>query len=449
MVQRFNRTLPVLLTVLAITFTSFGAETVMSETRVFVEEGKALRLDASAALGDSSAGDGYLVIRSAKPGSAPDYAAHYAGVAVAADAILAPGDFHVTAKLGIARIDKLPVPLTLSVKIGTHYYDLLLEEGYVTVHSVRLDATRAELLEQRRAVPLTLDGKPFTLEFVRKGGIVRMLLHGKLLQQVWVEPAGGDVAILIDRENLLRVTDRDDVEAELRIFDWRATGSFITRDDDRRTWEKLATRPRQLMKRVGNAYGYVEDNPKLPNVLLIGDSISIYYTDPVRRLLAGQADVYRTPMGPGKVETLFVSLDDFLKTRKWDVIHFNTGLHDFAHKEGSDEDLALYRKNLDTVIAKLQATGAKLIWASTTPVPPKSPGTSNALVIKYNAAAKAVMESHQIPIDDLYALVLPKHDQYWLGPNNVHFNELGSAVMGRQVANVVVDALAPPATTKP
>ena len=38
------------------------------------------------------------------------------------------------------------------------------------------------------------------------------------------------------------------------------------------------------------------DNPDLPNVLLIGDSISIGYTVAVRKLLDGKADVFR-PIG--------------------------------------------------------------------------------------------------------------------------------------------------------
>lgn len=418
------------------------------ETRTFVEQGKAVGLDGSAALGETTAGDGFLSIRSAKPGSAPDFAIHYAGIAVLGDATLAPGDFHVVAKLGIVRLDKLPGPLTLCVKVGKHYYDLLLEPGRVTVHAIRLDATRVEQVGLRHAVPtMALDGTAFTLEFVRHAvtGSVRILLDDKLLLRLWLEPSGGDVALFIDRENLLRVVDRADVEAELRIFDWRTTGSFTEPSEEQRAWNKLVSRQVQLMKRVGNAYGYVEDDPKLPNVLLIGDSISIYYTDPVRRLLAGQADVYRTPMGPGKAETLFVSLDEFLKTRKWDVIHFNTGLHDFARQEGNESDLATYRKNLQTIVGKLQATGAKLIWASTTPVPPGSPATSDALAVKYNAVAKSLMDEHGIPTNDLHELILPKHELYWLAPKNVHFNELGSAVLGRRVASVVLETLNPPA----
>ena len=37
-----------------------------------------------------------------------------------------------------------------------------------------------------------------------------------------------------------------------------------------------------------------KDSPDLPNVLIIGDSISIGYTVAVRKLLDGKADVFRS-----------------------------------------------------------------------------------------------------------------------------------------------------------
>ena len=43
------------------------------------------------------------------------------------------------------------------------------------------------------------------------------------------------------------------------------------------------------------AFAPVIDNPELPRVLLIGDSISIGYTVPVRNALAGKANVHRIP----------------------------------------------------------------------------------------------------------------------------------------------------------
>src|SRR4051812_8323674 len=40
------------------------------------------------------------------------------------------------------------------------------------------------------------------------------------------------------------------------------------------------------------AFAEVKDDPSLPRVLLIGDSISIGYTVPVRKLLQGKANVH-------------------------------------------------------------------------------------------------------------------------------------------------------------
>ncbi len=57
-------------------------------------------------------------------------------------------------------------------------------------------------------------------------------------------------------------------------------------------------------------------------------------------------------------------LDVWLGDGKWDVIHFNFGIHDRAAKPAD------YEQRLETIVTRLKATGAKLIWASTTPIPP-------------------------------------------------------------------------------
>ena len=41
------------------------------------------------------------------------------------------------------------------------------------------------------------------------------------------------------------------------------------------------------------------DDPKLPRVMIIGDSISVGYTDEVRRLLAGKANAHRVAGNAG------------------------------------------------------------------------------------------------------------------------------------------------------
>ena len=83
----------------------------------------------------------------------------------------------------------------------------------------------------------------------------------------------------------------------------------------------------------GPEFAPVEDTPGLPRVLLIGDSISIGYTLPVRELLKGKANVHRIPGNGGPTTNGLKNLDEWL-AGKWDVIHFNFGLHDL--KIGDD-----------------------------------------------------------------------------------------------------------------
>jgi len=70
----------------------------------------------------------------------------------------------------------------------------------------------------------------------------------------------------------------------------------------------------------------------------------------------------------------------------------------------------------------MKAAGAKLIWCSTTPIPPgKLTSTRNYEdVPRYNQAARKVMEENQIEIDDLYGFALPRLAELQI-PEDVHF----------------------------
>ncbi|MEX2174205.1 MAG: SGNH/GDSL hydrolase family protein [Pirellulaceae bacterium] len=195
----------------------------------------------------------------------------------------------------------------------------------------------------------------------------------------------------------------------------------------------------------------VEDVAGLPRVLLIGDSISIGYHLAVREALAGKANVHRPPTNCGPTTTGVEQIDTWLGEGKWDVIHFNFGLHDlkYVNDQGQNVDpskghpqvsLANYEKNLESLVARLKKTGAKLIFATTTPVPEGSSARRFGDERKYNDAALAVMKQHGVAIDDLHALALPKLKEIQL-PANVHFKPAGSKLLGQQVAEEISKAL--------
>jgi len=192
------------------------------------------------------------------------------------------------------------------------------------------------------------------------------------------------------------------------------------------------------------AFAEVKDDPRLPRVLVIGDSISIGYTLPTRTLLSGKANVHRIPENGGPTTNGLAKLANWLGDGRWDVIHFNWGLHDLRLMEDGKHQVPLeaYEKNLRELVKRLKATGARLIWASTTPVPPEkqSPPRRTEDVPLYNASAKRIMDENQIPINDLYAFALPRLAEIQR-PANVHFTAEGSAALASLVAAAIERAL--------
>jgi lysophospholipase L1-like esterase len=195
------------------------------------------------------------------------------------------------------------------------------------------------------------------------------------------------------------------------------------------------------------AFKPVQDDPSLPRVLLIGDSISMGYTVPVQNALARKANVHRIPDNGRHTKQGLEDIDWWLGDGRWDVIHFNFGIHDLTMIQGKYQvALEQYEKNLRKLVERLKRTKAKLTWCSTTPFPSDyDHGTStvtrsNADVIAYNAAAKRVMQENGIAIDDLYAFALPQLETIQVR-KDVHFTAAGSKVLAGEVVAAILKAL--------
>jgi lysophospholipase L1-like esterase len=232
---------------------------------------------------------------------------------------------------------------------------------------------------------------------------------------------------------------------------WKAT-----LPPEQRKWEEtleanlgnfyLPIHKQEKVKSTANAWDYVADDPKLPRVLLIGDSVSRGYTMAARAALAGKANVHRAPENCGPTANGLKKLDVWLGDGKWDVIHFNFGLHDakFASETTQRATREQYAENLCTlteITTRLQKTGAKLIWASTTPIPRDDAKKQNPeSIVERNAIAARIMQSHHAAVDDLFTFITP-HLATAQNPNDVHFTAAGYQLLGQQVAASVEAAL--------
>jgi len=215
----------------------------------------------------------------------------------------------------------------------------------------------------------------------------------------------------------------------------------------------------QRLKRAAQG----KSDPSLPNVLLLGDSISIGYTPLVIKALAGKASVSRPKVNCGPTTRYLQSLDSWLTgpgvnhpaNTKWDVIHFNVGLHDLCYRHpdakayGSRDKVKgtqavppeKYEKNLETIVLRLKKTGAKIIFANTTLVPEGEAGRKVGDDIRYNEVAAKVMARHGIPVNDLHALTTTVPAELFVKPGDVHFKPVGSQKLAEQVSAVIVEQI--------
>jgi dienelactone hydrolase len=194
-------------------------------------------------------------------------------------------------------------------------------------------------------------------------------------------------------------------------------------------------------------------------VLLLGDSISHGYHKTVVEELGEDFHVVRPMNANGKgyencegTTRGVKNLDRWLALDggHWDVIHFNFGLHDLKHvlpgtmKNSNDPahpnqaPIEVYERQLREITERLLATGAEVIFATTTPVPEGGvrPFRDPQDVIDYNWAASEVMFELEVHVNWLYSYAVTRMDEIQ-EPVNVHFTKIGSARLGAVVARKI------------
>ena len=220
----------------------------------------------------------------------------------------------------------------------------------------------------------------------------------------------------------------------------------------------------------------------LPNVLLVGDSISgngTGYLANVQAMLGpsassatggGAVGNAAVQSGPGYGKNYCGTSFGLLRClTSWveaglvgfDVIHFNWGLHDICPKMYVAVSPAQYASNMEASYQQLKrmlAPNGTLIWATTTPVPPSYKNRNNTDVVRINAQMQALFgpgsKHPDVELHDLYSEVVHRcnrdaasagypatSDCTFLQDNGVHFSAAGRQFTGIQVAAIVARAL--------
>lgn len=172
-------------------------------------------------------------------------------------------------------------------------------------------------------------------------------------------------------------------------------------------------------------------------VVLLGDSIRQHYQPLVAQLLEETCTVW------GPQENCAFAKWTLYALRFWreqlacaDVIHWNNGLHDvvrFFQEDGCFVSLEEYRDSVLKIARELLKTGAKVIFATTTPILKDDHERANADIIRYNRAVVPLLEKMGVVIDDLHACISADPQKY-ISQDGTHMNDLGKTVCAQAVA---------------
>jgi len=200
----------------------------------------------------------------------------------------------------------------------------------------------------------------------------------------------------------------------------------------------------------------LEPSKTLPNCMVLGDSVSIGYAGVVANALQDVCQTQHSPYdvsdgGAGSTSVGVACLDNFLVTQrqttvKWDVIMYNFGLHNLDNSTDAEET---YRKELTNITTRLLATGAKLIYATTTPFMPDTL-QGNHVVADLNKIALEVIDGKGIQVLDLHKVVMescsqpPSYTAPYVNcsicrkePCSYHYNPSGETIQGKAVADAI------------
>ena len=183
---------------------------------------------------------------------------------------------------------------------------------------------------------------------------------------------------------------------------------------------------------IAYAYHLTDDRKNLPRVLLVGDSICNGYQGEVRKLLEGKLSVSYwissyCVTSPNYMKFLSLYLDE----AKYDVVHFNNGLHSL--QTPTEAYAKCVRSAMELIRSKQPQ--AKIVWCSSTPLK-DAEKTAKAKELN-EAAAKVVAEIGSIETNDLFALLDPlDRDTNWR--DVFHHKKETCNMEARQVADAVL-----------
>ncbi len=172
-----------------------------------------------------------------------------------------------------------------------------------------------------------------------------------------------------------------------------------------------------------------------PDILVIGDSISLGYTPVLEALFGEDKQVIHNECNAKHSFEGVLRIDHWLDSReRFEVITFNHGIWDSLLSVSTTD--SEYAENLREIGLKVMEKTDRPVFVLTTEILPGTPKFDPQRVAELNNVAELVMADLGIPVIDLYTLSTMHRDKH-INPTDVHYNGEGYWIFGEYIREQV------------
>ena len=190
-------------------------------------------------------------------------------------------------------------------------------------------------------------------------------------------------------------------------------------------------------------------NTELPNILVIGDSISIGITGPLSRALFDEYDVFHPADNCRNSYFTLHNLDRWLDMPRYaenlEIIVWNNGIWDSLFDDwdiGEDPrewfgvSIEEYEENIIQIAEKMEATGKRIIFFTTTEI--VGGPFKKGMEIELNEIAKRVLPNYGIEIIDMYQIAIDERAEHPIS-YDVHFTDEGNEILADALKDFILN----------
>lgn len=163
------------------------------------------------------------------------------------------------------------------------------------------------------------------------------------------------------------------------------------------------------------------------------------YQPAVKNLLRGEAEIYAPGENCRFAKYTYFNLIEWLPCYPSpDVIHWNNGLWDCILRYDGKPFTAIneYLRDMELIATYLSKTGAKIIFATSTPVKPERKDWDNSIIKDYNKAVLNVIKGKGFIVNDLHSTV-ENNITEMIGEDGCHLSQFGIKICGKQTADII------------